>query len=183
MILLYRSSIVEPDTIIVTLRLDGSIDLDQFGPPAGWPTDVPPAGYLVARETWKGLDILPGPVTRAQIEALPDPGPDPGVTAAHRQAEVQGILDMLRTTPIDPAALDANLALAAAGLAIPDLPASDVEGLTAFLALSSPTATQTAAAAKALIRVLADYADVISAQRATIAVLADTIRFILQRGT
>lgn len=181
MILLYRSSIVEPDTIIVTLRLDGSIDLDQFGPPAGWPTDVPPAGYLVARETWKGLDILPGPVTRAQIEALPDPGPDPGVTAAHRQAEVHGILDALRTTPIDPVALDANLALAAAGLDLPDLPASDVAGLTAFLALPSPTTAQAIAAVQAIIRVLARYQDVITAERATIGVLADLIRYTLQR--
>ncbi|HSW41798.1 MAG TPA: hypothetical protein VLM76_04755 [Patescibacteria group bacterium] len=143
--------------------------------------DFPPAGYLVARETWAGLDVLPGPVTPEAIAALPDPGPDPAVDAAVKQAEVHGILDILRTTPINPAALDANLVLLARARAIPDPPTGDIAALATFLPVSSPTLAQTAAATKALIRVLANYAEVVPAQRATINVLADTIRFLLQR--
>ena len=79
--------------------------------------------------------------------------------------------------------LDVNLALAAAGLAIPDPPAPDVAALAAFLALPSPTAAQAIAALSALIRVLSNYPAIVTTQRATIGVLADTIRFILQRGT
>ncbi|HET6497801.1 MAG TPA: hypothetical protein VFH17_01925 [Coriobacteriia bacterium] len=141
----------------------------------------PAAGYLVARETWAGLDVLPGPVTRDQIDALPDPGPDPGVAAAALQAATGGVLRILQTTPIDPAALDANLTLLAAARAIPNPPAGDIAALATFLPVPSPTAAQTAAATKALLRVLANYPDVVSAQRATINVLADTIRFLLQR--
>jgi hypothetical protein len=141
----------------------------------------PVAGYLVARETWKGLDVLPGPVTPAQIAALPDPGPDPQVAAAELQAAAGGVLRILQTTPIDPVALEANVTLLAAARAIPDPPAADIAALATFLPLAAPTAAQTAAASKALIRVLANYADVVPAQRATINVLADTIRFMLQR--
>jgi hypothetical protein len=50
-----------------------------------------------------------------------------------------------------------------------------------FLPLAAPTAAQTAAATKAVIRALANYADVVTAERATINVLADTIRLLLQR--
>lgn len=139
------------------------------------------AGYVVVRETWVGLDVLPGPVTRQDIDALPDPGPDPQVAAAELRAAAGGVLRILQTTPIDPVALDANLTLLAAARAIPDPPAADIAALTTFLPLTSPTLVQTAAATKALIRVLANYADVVPAQRATINVLADTIRFLLQR--
>ena len=65
--------------------------------------------------------------------------------------------------------------------AILDPPAADIAALVAYLALSAPTAAATAAATKALIRVLARYQDVITTQRATIGVLADVIRFLLQR--
>jgi hypothetical protein len=92
-----------------------------------------------------------------------------------------GVLPILQTTPIDPVALDANLTLLATARAIPDPPAADIAALATFLPLPSPTAAQTATATKALIRGLANYADVAPAQRATINVLADTIRFMLQR--
>ena len=151
------------------------------GVPPSLAVTLPEAGYVVARQTWAGLDVLPGPVTPAQIAALPDPGPDPAIVAAQKQTEAQGILDTLRTTPIDPVALDANLALTAAGLAIPDPPAADVAALAAFLTLPSPTAAQAIAAVQALIRALTAYPEVIATQRATIAVLADTIRYTLQR--
>jgi hypothetical protein len=120
------------------------------------------------------VSTLPVPQAILDAEAT-------AVIAAQAQAEVHGILDTLRATPIDPAALDANLALLAAARGIPDPPAADIAALATFLPLAAPTAAQTAAAAKALIRVLANYADVVPAQRATINVLADTIRFMLQR--
>ncbi|MEX1173566.1 MAG: hypothetical protein WEG56_13250 [Chloroflexota bacterium] len=142
---------------------------------------LPTAGYAVVRETWAGRDVLPGPVTRTQIAELPDPGEDPEIEAAVRLAQTHGILDALRASPINPAALDANLALLASARGIPDPPAADIAALATFVALSSPTAAQTAAATKALIRVLANYAEVVPAQRATINVLADTIRYLLQR--
>jgi hypothetical protein len=143
--------------------------------------ELPAAGYVVVRETWAGLDVLPGPVTRNDVAALPDPGPDPQAAAAELQAAAGGVLRILQTTPIDPVALDANLTLLAAGRAIPDPPIVDIAALATYLPLSAPTTVQTAAAAKALIRVLANYADVVTAQRATINVLADTIRFMLRR--
>ena len=58
---------------------------------------------------------------------------------------------------------------------------TDIAALAIFLTVAAPTAAQTAAATKALIRVLANYAEVVPAQRATMNVLADTIRFMLQR--
>jgi hypothetical protein len=64
---------------------------------------------------------------------------------------------------------------------IPDPPVADFAALATFLPLAAPTAAQTAAATKALIRALANYADVVPSQRATINILADTIRFMLQR--
>lgn len=185
MILLYRAitpsgPVINPAPIVAALGLSGAIDLDRFGPPAGWPTDLPASGYFVVRTTWKGIDVLPGPVTPAQIAALPDPGPDPSIAAATKQAATQTILEVLQTTPIDPVALTANLATCAA--AIPDPPAADLTALGTFLALPSPTVDQTAAAAKSLIRALGSYPAVVTAQRATIAVLGDAIRYLLQRG-
>src|ERR1700690_3753201 len=103
MILLYRD--LDPAPIVTALGLHGSIDLDLFGPPSGWPTDLAPGHYAVVRDTWKGLDVLPGPVTKAQVDALPDPGPDPAQAAVQAQAQVTGILNTLRSTPIDPVAL------------------------------------------------------------------------------
>ena len=64
---------------------------------------------------------------------------------------------------------------------IPDLPVANIAALATFLPLAAPTAAQTGAATKALIRALANYADVVTAERATINVLADTIRLLLQR--
>ena len=85
----------------------------------------PPAGYVVVSETWAGLDVVPGPVTLAGIAALPDPGPNPALVAAELQAAAGGVLRILQTTPINPAALDANLTLLAAARSIPDPPAAD----------------------------------------------------------
>ena len=180
MILLYRS--IDPEPIIAALGLSGAIDLDRFGPPAGWPTKLPAAGYSVVRQTWAGIDVLRGPVTPAQIAALPDPGPDPGVATAAKRTATQTILEILQTTPIDPVALTANLATCAAALAIPNPPPADITALGTYLALPSPTAAQTAAAAKSLIRALGNYPAVVAAQRATIATLGDVIRYVLQRG-
>lgn len=142
---------------------------------------LPAAGYAVVRETWAGRDVLAGPVTRTQIDALPDPGDDPAVAEAASTNQAKGILESLRTTPIDPVALDANLFLARAGIQIAAPPQADIDALTAYVGVPAPTLVQTAAAAKALIRVLANYDDVVTAQRATINVLADTIRFMLRR--
>lgn len=142
---------------------------------------LPPAGWAVIRETWAGLDVVPGPASRAEIDALPDPGPDPAAAARATQEAAGAVLRILSTTPIDPVALDANLARLAAARAIPDPPAADIAALVAYLALSAPTAAATAAATKSLIRVLAHYPNVVPAQRATINVLGDVIRFLLQR--
>ena len=178
MILLYRS--IDPEPIIAALGLRGAIDLDRFGPPAGWPTKLPASGYVVVRATWAGIDVLPGPVTPAQIAALPDPGPDPTIAAGAKQTETQTILEILQTTPIDPVALAANLATCAAALAIPDPAPADITALGTYLALPSPTAAQTAAATKSLIRALGAYPGVVTAQRATVAVLGDVIRYVLR---
>ncbi len=178
--LVYDPSLVlDPDALGGSL---GAVALVAGVPPTlADRITLPDAGYVVVRETWAGLDVLPGPVTRDQIDALPDPGPDPQAAAAVVQAAAGRVLHLLQTTPIDPVALDANLTLLAAARAIPDPPAADIAALATFLPLPSPTLAQTAAATKALIRVLSNYAEVVPAQRATINVLADTIRFILQR--
>ena len=177
--LVYDRAIVgDPVALGATLGIGALI---EGIPPSHAGLKLPPAGYVVVRETWAGLDVLPGPVTRDDVDALPDPGPDPRAAAADLQAAAGGVLRILQTSPINPAALDANLTLLAAARGIPDPPAADIAALATFLLLAAPTAGQTAAATKALIRVLANYADVVPAQRATINVLADTIRFILQR--
>ena len=56
--------------------------------------------------------------------------------------------------------------------AIPDPPAEDIAALATFLPAPSRTLAQ-AAATKALIRALAEHADGVLAQRATINILAD----------
>lgn len=139
------------------------------------------ADYAVVRETWAGIDVLLAPVTRDQIDALPDPGQDPAVAATELEAAAGRVLRVLQSTPIDPVELDANLALLAAARAIPDPSSADIAALATYLPVSSPTLAQTAAATKALIRVLANYADVVAAQRATINVVADTIRYLVRR--
>ena len=58
--------------------------------------------------------------------------------------------------------------------------AAEVAGATAYLAVATPTLVQTAAANKALIRVLAQYTTMVTTQRAVIGVLADTIRYMLR---
>ena len=177
--LVYDPAIVaDPAALGATLGIGALID---GIPPSHAGLELPAAGYVVVRETWAGLDVLPGPVTRDDVDALPDRGPDPQAAAAELQAGVGRVLRILQSSPINPAALEANLTLLATARAIPDPPAADIAALASFLPLAAPTAAQTAAATKALIRVLANYADVVPAQRATINVLADTIRFILQR--
>ena len=179
LVLVYDRAIVgDPVALGATLGIGALI---EGIPPSHAGLKLPPAGYVVVRETWAGLDVLPGPVTRDDVDALPDPGPDPQAAAADLQAAAGGVLRILQTTPINPAALDANLTLLAAARSMPDPPAADIAALASFLPLAAPTTGQTAAATKALIRVLAKYADVVPAQRATINVLADTIRFILRR--
>jgi len=100
---------------------------------------LPPEGWVVMRETWAGVDVLAPPVTLAQVQALPDPGPDPAIAAAAHAAQVSGVLDYLRSTPIDPVKLDANL-----------------KAVAAYRALPSPTAGQTAAVVTPLIDVVGD---------------------------
>jgi len=175
----------DPDTIEEPEALAASLGIGELVagvPPrlAGLIT-LPAAGYAVVRETWTGRDVLPGPVTRTQVDALPDPGDDPAIAEAAATNLAKGILETLRTTPIDPVALDANLILARAGLQIAAPPQADIDALIAYVGVPAPTLVQTAAATKALIRVLANYDDVVTAQRATINVLADTIRYLLQR--
>ena len=117
------------------------------------------------------------PVPQATLDAEAD-----AAGAASKQTETQTILEILQTTPIDPVALAANLAVCAAALGIPDPAPADLTALGTYLALPSPTAAQTAAATKALIRALGNYPGVVTAQRATISVLGDVIRYVLQRG-
>jgi hypothetical protein len=169
------------DAIALASALSAPVVVRGVPPRLSGVVSFPDAGYVVVRETWAGLDVLPGPVTREQIDALPDPGPDPQVAVAELEAAAGRVLRILQTTPIDPAALDANLTVLAAARGIPDPPAADIAALATFLPLTSPTAAQTAAATKALIRALANYPDIVPAQRATINVLADTIRFLLRR--
>src|SRR3972149_4149647 len=142
--LVYDGAIVaDPVSLAATLGIGMLIG---GSPPSHAGLELPAAGYVVVRETWAGLDVLSGPVTRDDIAALPDPGPDPQAAAAELQTAVGVVLRILQTTPIDPIALDANLTLLAAARAIPDPPAADIAALATFLPLAAPTAAQTAAA-------------------------------------
>jgi len=96
-------------------------------------------GWHVERETWRGTDILNPPVTRADIDALPDPGEHPTTAARRKQREAQGVFADLEDDTIDVAALRDNL-----------------RNLLAFLDVAAPTNTQAVAAEKLIIRVELD---------------------------
>jgi len=125
--------------------------------------------------------VLAGPVTPAQHRgAARSRSRSTGRRSRASRPAAGGVLRILQTTPIDPAALDAKPALLATARSIPDPPAADIAALATFLPLAAPTAAQTAAATKALIAP-GELRRRRAAQRATINVLADTIRFMLQR--
>ena len=138
---------------------------------------LPDAGYVVVRETWAGLDVLPGPVIRADVDALPDPGPDPQAAAAELQAAAGGVCgSSRRPRSTQPRSTRTSRSWPLRARSPTRRPRTSPPWRRS--SATAPTAAQTAAATKALIRVLANYADVVPAQRATINVLADTIRFI-----
>jgi hypothetical protein len=145
----------------------------------------PDAGYFVVRETWAGLDVLPGPVTVEQIAALPDPGPNPAIAVAEQRAAETSVLGILSTTPIDMTALTANLAYLSAflGNATVVSLAQEQAQLTAligtmvtFVGNPAPTLEQAVEAIKAVCE------SSVVVQRVTLSVLADTIRYTLQRS-
>jgi len=122
--LVYDLSIVsDPEALGTTL----GIGILVSGVPPRYPfLSLPPAGYAVVRETWAGVDFLPGPVTPAEIAALPDPGENPAV--AVREA-VAALREAVRSDAgvVDPAQVSAALgrldAIIATGT-VPALPAS-----------------------------------------------------------
>lgn len=131
-------------------------------------------GGIVLTSDHATVTALPVPQATLDAEAA-------AVAEAALNASAMSVLDTLRSTPIDPVKLDANLTLAKNGLvAIVDPPAADITALAAYLAVATPTLVQTAAANKAMIRVLSQYALVVTTQRAVIGVLADTIRYMLR---
>ena len=144
----------------------------------------PDAGYLVVRETWAGLDILPGPVTPDDIAALPDPGPDPGIAAAEAQARQRSILSALQSSPINVSELEANLDYLAAFVgnsAVAGVPrntarlADLIDTMVEFVANPTPTNEDAVAAIKAVCE------NSVAVDRVALAVLADLIRYTLQR--
>lgn len=155
-------------------------------PPAyAYLCEFPPAGYFVGRETWAGLDVLPGPVTPEQIAALPDPGPDPQIAEVQARAQATSLLDILRAQPIDLPSLEANLGYLAAYLGdarVQSLP-MDMTRMTALvdeIAAYYANATPDGAAAIAALKAEVELSTV--AQRTALAVLADLIRYTLQRA-
>ena len=130
LMLVYDPAIVtDPETLAASLGTGALVR----GVPQRYSFTLPAAGYAVVRETWAGTDILPGPVTAAEVLALPDPGPNPVHVAEAEKRESAAILRAEEA---------------------PDLATlrTLVEGLRAYMALPSPTAAQSAAALRALIR-------------------------------
>jgi hypothetical protein len=138
------------------------------------PDDVP---YAVVRECWDGLTAYAGPMTQAQVDAIPacslPPDPDPART----------LLDVLRAQPINLAALEGNLDYLAAYLGDANVAAVGqdiarlhvlVANLAAFHANATPTTAQAVAAVKDQIELT------VAVQRVTLAVLADVIRYVLR---
>lgn len=70
------------------------------GAPPRYALTLPEAGYAVVRETWAGIDVLPGPVTPEQLATLPDPGPDPTLVEVERREAVRAA--MREEVTIDP---------------------------------------------------------------------------------
>ena len=103
--------------------------------PGGWSAAIslPAAGYVVVRERWNGLDILPGPVAAADVLALGSAFP----TNAAQAARLAAVNAILATTPPPLSTL-----------------ANDVQVLGAYLGLGTPTAAQAEAALSSLIRVV-----------------------------
>ena len=134
--------------------------------------------YVVVQECWNGLTAYAGPMTQAECDAIPacsaPPDPDPART----------LLDVLRSEPIDLTALEANLGYLAAYLSDANVKAVGqdvtrlhtlVSSLAAFYANASPTTAQAVAAVKDQVELT------VAVQRVTLAVLADVIRFLVQR--
>ncbi len=133
MILVYDPAVVtDPDALAASLGLGVLV---AGIPPRYADTYAFPAATSWSARRGRASTCSPGPVTPAQIAALPDPGPDPQVAAAELHAAAGGVLRILQTTPIDPVALEANLTLLAAARAIPDPPAEDIAALATFLPL------------------------------------------------
>lgn len=176
-----KDTINDPDALGASLGIGTLVD----GVPeryAGRVT-IPAAGYVVVRETWAGLDILPGPVTRAQIDALPDPGTDPSVVEQEVRAAQSDVLSVIASTPIDTAALRTNLDYLAAFVTNPSVQAvpedvnrlnSLISTMSAYVVNPSPTNAESVAAIKAACE------SSVIVDRVTLAILADVIRYILK---
>jgi hypothetical protein len=143
----------------------------------------PEAGYLVARETWKGLDVLLGPVTLEQIAALPDPGPDPSIQAAQVAQEQTTTLSVLQTTPIDLVELEANLEYLAVFVNNATVTSISrdtarletlIDEMVAFVGETNPTPELAFSAIRAICE------NSVIVDRVALAVLADVIRYILR---
>lgn len=156
----------------------------------GYTRSVPPGvslpdeGWMVIRRTWAGDDYLYPPVSRADIEALPDPGPDPRDVATEQAQQTTSVLGVLATTPIDHAELTANLDYLAAFVGnsvVAGVPrdtarlAALIDTMVAFVANDAPTNAEAIAAIKAVCE------NSVTVDRVTLAVLADLIRYTLQR--
>ena len=135
--------VYDPNVIADSVSLANSLGISQIvmGVPPRYADSfaLNASGYAVVRETWKGFDVLNGPVTTQQIAGLPDPGIDPVVVGAAKTAQVSTILGFLQATPIDPALLDANL-----------------EAVAAYRNKVNPTAAESIAVLNPLIDVVAD---------------------------
>ncbi len=120
--LIYDPARVDPDALGLP------VNAYVRGVPARYTFTLPEAGYVVVRETWAGVDVLPGPVTPDDITALPDPGEDPVAISARTLADLKEAVRSGDTgTVIDPAVVRAAIgrldAIIASG-SVPDLPAS-----------------------------------------------------------
>ena len=172
-----------------TLVVRPGTDAPDFGLPAA--TGIPPryaallasfidsaVPYVVVLDCWNGLTAYAGPMTQAEVDAIPAcppvPDPDPART----------LLDVLRGQPIDLTALEANLGYLAAYLSDANVAAVGqdvtrlhtlVANLAAFYANATPTTAQAVAAVKDQVELT------VAVQRVTLAVLADVIRYAVQR--
>jgi hypothetical protein len=99
-----------------------------------WPSDVP---YVVVRECWDDTTAFSGPLTQAEVDALPECSPDPD---DEDRRVVSSITEDFRDAIAD---------------SDPSRVRPDIALLRAYQGIPSPTGAQTVAAVRAQSRLIA----------------------------